>query len=130
MRTFVVQSTRESGNMRKHVALYQPSRRDHSTPRAELYLLQYKFLLTFIGLRPTSLSCFGTKSSNNNALLENSFATMCAQNGTTTITGMVINLNFSLASACDILPTIPPKFYCRVHGHSIQFKFVLHISAS
>ncbi len=57
-----------------------------------------------------------------NALLKNSLATVRYQNGSTKITGMHIKLNSSLKSTCEILPTIPAAFLCRVHGENIRFQ--------
>ncbi len=64
----------------------QHARAHHATPREELYLLQYKFLSTVIGLRPTCPYCFGTKSSysntttNRQAIFKHSshFSTRCS----------------------------------------------------
>ncbi len=61
-------------------------------------------------------------SENVNALLKESFATLRAQDGTTTLTGKSIHLNSSLTSTCEILPALPAKFYCMVQGGGIPFQ--------
>ncbi len=70
-------------------------------------------------------------SENVNALLENSIASVRARNGSTQITGINININSSLTSVCEILPTIPAMFYCRTRGHNVRFRvaYKLHPSS-
>ncbi len=79
-------------------------------------------VLFFSGPCPSSRAGLEGTQANFNALLRYSLATSQSVNGSTNIRGLETNLNSSLTSVCEMLPTIPSLFYCTAHGRDILFQ--------
>ncbi len=74
------------------------------------------------GFCPSSREGLEGTQENLNALLKYALSGLRAVNRLTTVRGVDTNRNSLWASVCEILPTIPPKFYCRAHGQDIRFQ--------
>ncbi len=73
-------------------------------------------------LCPSSRENLEGTHENLNALLQYSLSGLQTVNRSTAVRGLDTNRNSLWASVCEILPTIPPKFYCRAQGQDIRFQ--------